>query len=85
MNKNDILKASKKLKEEGLIIGELRDKKHIKEVLSIMSTGHPIEPLDHRKILFEVLSENPGKYGISVDQVKEILSEVDKAKSRLSK
>lgn len=85
MNKNDILKASRKLKDERLIIGELRDKKYMGEVLSIMSTVHPIEPLAHRKILFEVLSENPGKFGVSVDQVKEILSEVDKAKSRSSR
>lgn len=89
MNKNDqilqnILEASKKLKDEGLIVGEARDLKHMGEFRA-MSTGHSIKPLDHRKIMFEVLRENPGKYGISVDQVKEILSEVDTAKNRSSR
>lgn len=84
MNKQDILKTSKKLKEEGLIIGELRDEKYMGDVLTAMSTGHPFEPLDHRQFLFEVLLENPDKYGVSVDQVKEILSEADKV-SRLKK
>ncbi|MCY9543605.1 hypothetical protein M5X00_24115 [Paenibacillus alvei] len=84
MNKNDqilqnILEASKKLKDEGLIVGEARDVKHMGKFPAAVSTGHPIKPLDHRKILFEALRENPGKYGVSVDQANEILSEVDTA------
>ncbi|WP_268626938.1 hypothetical protein [Paenibacillus alvei] len=87
MKKNDqtlqnILEASKKLKDEGLIVGEVRDARHMEKFITAMSTGHPIKPLDHRKILFEVLRENPGKYGVSVDQVKGILSDVDEAKSQ---
>ncbi|WP_079696918.1 MULTISPECIES: hypothetical protein [Paenibacillus] len=65
-----------------LILGELRDEKGFKEFLAAISTGHPVKPVDHRELLFEVIRENPAKYGVSLDQVKEILSKVDKTKSR---
>ncbi|ALS09962.1 hypothetical protein ABE82_26480 (plasmid) [Paenibacillus peoriae] len=61
MNKQDILKTSKKLKKERLIIGELRNEENMREVLTVMSTGHRIKSLDHRKLLIDVISRNPDK------------------------
>jgi hypothetical protein len=81
MNNNQIyqnfIKASNELKENGLVVGEVRDEKDMEVILTPVSTGHSTD-LDHRELLFQVIRENLGEYGVSEEQVKEILMKFNK-------
>jgi hypothetical protein len=65
-------------KEKELLVGEVRDEKYMEEILDAMSTSHTVKDLDHRELLFEVIRENPDKYGISLEQTKKFSRKLTK-------